>query len=88
MALSFLCPDFVRMLQLFQQRRSERDELAAEVVMLRHEVAVLRRQVARPHRAVASGNVHAGTIAGIHPELAREQNRRGLGPPSTRSRST
>jgi hypothetical protein len=51
-------------------------------------VAVLRRRVARPHRAVASGNVHVGTSAGIHPELAREQNRRGLRSSSTRSRST
>jgi hypothetical protein len=87
-ALTFLYLSFAWMLQLFERRRSERDELAVEVVMLRHGVAVLRRRVARPHRAVASGNVHVGTSAGIHPELAREQNRRGLRSSSTRSRST
>jgi hypothetical protein len=45
MALSFLYVAFVRLLQLFRLRRRERDELAIEVVMLRHEVAILRRQV-------------------------------------------
>jgi hypothetical protein len=87
-ALTFLYLSFAWMLQLFELRRSERDELAVEVIMLRHGVAVLRRRVARPHRAVASGNVHVGTSAGIHPELARERNRRGLRSSSTRSRST
>jgi putative transposase len=48
MALSFLYVSFVRLLQLLRLRRAERDELAIEIVMLRHEVAVLRRQVARP----------------------------------------
>jgi hypothetical protein len=48
MALSFLYLAFVRILQLVPLGRRGSDELAVEVVMLRHEVAVLRRQVARP----------------------------------------
>jgi hypothetical protein len=48
MALTFFYVAFVRILQVLRLQRSERDELAIEVVMLRHEVAVLRRQVARP----------------------------------------
>jgi putative transposase len=48
MALSFLYLAFVRILQLVLLGRRDRDELAVEVVMLRHEVAVLRRQVVRP----------------------------------------
>lgn len=48
MALSFLYVAFVRLLQFLRLRRTERDELAIEIVMLRHEVAVLRRQLARP----------------------------------------
>ena len=39
---------FVRVLQLFRLVRHDNEELAVEVVMLRHESAVLRRQVARP----------------------------------------
>jgi transposase InsO family protein len=48
MALSFLYLAFVRILQLVRLRPRDSDELAVEVVMLRHEVAVLRRQVVRP----------------------------------------
>ena len=48
MALFFLYLAFVRTLQLLRLARGDGDELAIEVVMLRHEVAVLRRQVARP----------------------------------------
>jgi hypothetical protein len=47
-ALSFLYLAFVRCLQSLRFQRSDRGELAIEVVLLRHEVAVLRRQVARP----------------------------------------
>jgi hypothetical protein len=39
---------FVRLLQLLRLRRRERDELAIEVVLLRHELAVLRCQMGRP----------------------------------------
>jgi len=48
MALSFLYLAFVRILQLVLLGRRDSDELAVEVVMLRHQVAVLRRQVVRP----------------------------------------
>jgi len=59
-ALSFLYIAFVRSLQLVRLSWSEQQDLAIEVVMLRHEVAVLRRQVARPalrpvDRAVLAG---------------------------------
>jgi putative transposase len=48
MALSFLYLAFTRILRLVRLSRRDRDELAIEVVMLRHEVSVLRRQVVRP----------------------------------------
>jgi hypothetical protein len=44
MALSFVYLAFTRILQLVRLSRQDRDELAIEVVMLRHEVAVLRRK--------------------------------------------
>jgi hypothetical protein len=47
-ALSFLYLAFIRLLQLVRLSFREQEELAIEVVMLRHEVSVLRRQVARP----------------------------------------
>ena len=48
MALSFLYLAFTRFLQLVHLGQRDGDELAIEIVMLRHEVAVLRRQVVRP----------------------------------------
>ena len=48
MALSFLYLAFTRILRLVRLSRRDRNELAIEVVMLRHEVAVLRRQLVRP----------------------------------------
>jgi len=48
MALSFLYLAFTRILQLVRLSRRDGNELAIEIVMLRHEVAVLRRQVVRP----------------------------------------
>jgi putative transposase len=47
-ALSSLYLVFVRLLQLIRLRGSDRDELAVEVVVLRHQVSVLRRQVGWP----------------------------------------
>jgi transposase len=59
-ALSFLYIAFFRLLQLLRLSRRRYQDLAVEVVMVRHEVAVLRRQVARPalkssDRAVLAG---------------------------------
>jgi len=48
MALSFLYLAFIRILQLVRLVRRNDEELAVEVVVLRHEVAALRRQVVRP----------------------------------------
>ena len=48
MALSFLYLAFVRTFELLRLCRRDKDGLAVELVMLRHEVAVLRRQVDRP----------------------------------------
>lgn len=48
MALRFLYLFFVRVLQLVRLASRDRDEVAVEVAMLRHEVAVLGRQINRP----------------------------------------
>jgi putative transposase len=48
MALSFPFLAFVRTLQLVRLSRRDDEDLAVEIVMLRHEVAVLCRQVVRP----------------------------------------
>ena len=48
MALSFLYLAFLRIVQVLCLRRSDKSDLAIEVVMLRQQVAVLRRQVERP----------------------------------------
>jgi hypothetical protein len=71
MALSFLYLAFVRILQLLRLSRRDKDELAVEVVMLRHEVAVLRRQVARPALRPSDRALLAG--------LSRLLGRRRLG---------
>ena len=60
MALSFLYIAFVRVLQVVRLSRGDQQDLAIEIVMLRHEVVVLRRQVTRPalqpaDRAVLTG---------------------------------
>jgi hypothetical protein len=59
-ALSFLYEAFVRVLELFRLGRRDRQELAIEVVMLRHELSVLRRQVARPALRPADRALLAG----------------------------
>jgi len=71
MALSFLYLAFVRMLQLLRLFRRDNEELAIEVVMLRHEVAVLRRQVDRPALRPSDRALLAG--------LSRLLGRRRLG---------
>ncbi len=48
MALSFLYLVFVRVFELLRLMRRSDQQLAIEVVMLRHQVAVLRRQATRP----------------------------------------
>jgi putative transposase len=60
MALSFLSMAFVRVLQLLRLCRNERDEMAVEVAMLRHEISVLPRQVKRPALRPADRAVLAG----------------------------
>src|ERR1700688_2413783 len=60
MALSFLYLAFVRIVQLLRLLRRDSDELAIEVVALRHEVAVLRRQVARPTLRASDRALFAG----------------------------
>ena len=79
MALSFLYVAFVRMLELFRLCRNEREELAIEVVMLRHEVSVLRRQVARPALRPAD----RALLAGLSGFLTRERRRRFFVRPET-----
>jgi hypothetical protein len=71
-ALSFLYEVFVRVLELFRLGRSERQELAVEVVMLRHELSVLRRQVARPALRPAD----RALLAGLSRFLRRERRGR------------
>ena len=48
MALSFLYLAFTKILQLVRLGQRDGDDLAVEIVMLRHELAVLRRHVVRP----------------------------------------
>jgi putative transposase len=60
MALTFFYLAFVRMLQLFRLRGTDRDELAIEVVVLRHELAILHRQVDRPVLRPADRAILAG----------------------------
>jgi hypothetical protein len=56
---------------LFRLRRTEQDQSAIEVVMLRHQVSVLRRQVVRPA-------VPAGTVEWV-PRLAKGSSTWGFG---------
>ncbi|MGA7417525.1 MAG: integrase core domain-containing protein [Acidimicrobiales bacterium] len=79
MALSFLYLAFVRILQLVRLGRRDSDELAVEVVMLRHEVAVLRRQVVRP----ALRPPDRALLAGLSRLLARRRRGRFFVRPET-----
>ncbi len=60
MALSFLYVAFVRVLQLLRLFCLDNEELAIEVVMLRHEAAVLGRGVARPALRPSDQTLFAG----------------------------
>jgi len=59
MALSFLCLAFIKILQLVRLSRQDGDELAIEVVMLRHEVpcfeTVVRPALRPSDRALLAG---------------------------------
>ncbi len=79
MALSFLYLAFIRILQLVRLSRRDGDELAIEVVMLRHEVAVLRRQVVRP----ALRPSDRGLLAGLGRLLDRRRRGRFFVQPET-----
>ena len=60
MVLSFLYVAFVRVVQLVRLSCRAQDDLAIEILMLRHEVAVLRRQVDRPALRPADRALLAG----------------------------
>jgi hypothetical protein len=79
MALSFLYLAFVRILQLLRLIRRDTEELAIEVVVLRHEVAVLRRQVARP----ALRPSDRALLAGLNRLLGRQRLNRFFIQPET-----
>ena len=79
MALSFLYFGFVRMLQLVRPSRSEQQDLAIEIVMLRHVVTVLRRHVDRPALQPADRAV----LAGLSRLLSAAHRRRFFVQPET-----
>lgn len=79
MALSFLYLAFVRILQLLRLFRRDTEELAIEVVVLRHEVAVLHRQVARP----ALRPSDRALLAGLSRLLGRQRLNRFFIQPET-----
>ena len=71
MALPFLYLAFVRLLQLLRYSHGGQEDLAIEVVMLRHQVAVLRRQIVRPALRPADRAVLAGLSRLLSPALRR-----------------
>lgn len=79
MALSFLYLAFLRTLWLVRLRRGDADDLAIEVVVLRHEVAVLRRQVARPALRPAD----RALFAGLSRQMAKARRGRFFVQPET-----
>ena len=79
MALSFLYLLFVRVSQLLRLACQGRDELAIEVVMLRHEVSVLRRQIDRPALRLAD----RALLAGLARLLPRHRRRHLFVQPDT-----
>ena len=79
MALSFLYLAFVRVLQLVQLLRRKDEQLAIEVLALRHEVSVLRRQVTRP----ALRPSDRALLAGLSRLLSRRRRGRFFVQPET-----
>ena len=73
MVISFLYLPFVRVVQLVRLSCRAQDDLAIEIVMLRHEVAVLRRQVDQP----ALRPTDRPRLAGLSRLLSRAR-RKGL----------
>jgi hypothetical protein len=71
-------------LQLFRLCRNDREELAVEVVMLRHEVSVLRRRVARPALRPADRAI----LAGLSRYLRRERRGRFFVRPESSARDS
>jgi hypothetical protein len=61
-ALSFCYMAFVRIVEFIRLFHRDREELAVEVIVLRHEVAVLRRQVNRPQLKPADRALLAGLV--------------------------
>ena len=79
MVLSFLYVAFVRVVQLIRLSCRAQDDLAIEIVILRHEVAVLRRQVGRPALPPAD----RALLAGLSRLLQRARGKGFLVQPAT-----
>ena len=79
MAPSCLDVAFVRLLQLVRLSSGGQEDLAIEVLMLRHEVSVIRRQVARPALRPADRAV----LAGLSRLLSAARRRRFFVQPET-----
>jgi len=77
--LSFLYLAFVRVVQLVCLFGRSRNDLAIEIVILRHEVAVLRRQVDRPALRPAD----RALLAGLSRLLTRARQRGFFVQPAT-----
>ena len=79
MALSFLYLAFVRVLQLIRLSWRSQEDLAIEIVVLRHEVAVLRRKVTRP----ALRQADRAVLAGLTQVLSAARRKRFFVQPET-----
>ncbi|MGO8862612.1 MAG: integrase [Acidimicrobiales bacterium] len=77
--VSFLYVAFVRVVQLIRLSCRAQDDLAIEIVILRHEVAVLRRQVGRPALRPAD----RALLAGLSRLLQRARRKSFLVQPAT-----
>ena len=84
MVLSFPFLAFVRTLQLVSLSRRDDEDLAVEIVMLRHEVAVLCRQVVRPALRIHD----RALLAGLGRQLDRRRRGRFFVEPETADTGT